>query len=104
MSKAKAIAINILKTADKLGWNVDASPRILTISKQGINSTDAFVKADSEYYTILGMLPTTSPGSIWGTDGGGVGALSAMKSGVFVMKKSGGSIRVLNAILKLKYA
>lgn len=101
MSNAKTIALEILEAAEKLGWNVEVNRNILTISKEGIDSNDAFVKADSEYYSILGMLPTTSPGSIWGTDGGGVGALSAMKSGVFVMKKSGGSKRVLNAIQKM---
>jgi hypothetical protein len=54
-----------------------------------------------EYFSILGLLPTTSPGSIWGTDGGGIGALSAMKSGTFVMNKSGGSKRVLKVLAKM---
>jgi len=47
----------------------------------------------------------TEPGSVWGTDGGGVGAISALKSGTFEMKKSGGSKRVLKAIEReLAYA
>jgi hypothetical protein len=54
-----------------------------------------------EYYSILELLPTTSPGSVWGTDGGGIGAISAMNTGVFTMNKSGGSKRVLSALKKI---
>jgi hypothetical protein len=50
------------------------------------------------------LLPSTEPGSVWGTDGGGVGAISAIQSGVFQMSKSGGSKRVLSAISKLQRA
>jgi hypothetical protein len=74
---------------------------ILTITKSGINSKDDFVRADMEYYSILELLPSTSAGSVWGTDGGGIGALSAMSSRVFKMNKSGGSVRVLNALKKM---
>lgn len=100
MSKSKEIAQKILETASQYGWNIDIRGTILTIRKNGINTKEDFVRADMEYYSILGLLPTTSPGSIWGTDGGGVGALSAMNSGVFTMHKSGGSVRVLNALKK----
>jgi hypothetical protein len=54
-----------------------------------------------EYYSILGILPSTGPGSIWGTTGDSVGALSAMKTRKFVANKSGGSKRVLNALVKM---
>ena len=54
-----------------------------------------------EYGSILGLLPSTSAGSCWGHDGGGIGALSAMNSGTFKMNKSGGSKRVLSALDKL---
>ncbi len=102
MSTANAIAAEIVKTAESLGWRVAVrNNSILTITKDGICSNDDFVRADMEYYSILGMLPSTSAGSIWGTDGGGIGALSAMRSGVFTMNKSGGSRRVLTALKKL---
>lgn len=102
MSTANAIAAEIVKTAESLGWRVAVrNNSILTITKDGIRSNDDFVRADMEYYSILGMLPSTSAGSIWGTDGGGIGALSAMRSGVFTMNKSGGSRRVLTALKKL---
>lgn len=102
MSKAKETAQNILNVARDLGWNVEVrrGNTILTITKN-ISGNDEFVTADLEYYSILGELPSTSPGSIWGTDGGGIGALSAMNSGVFTMNKSGGSKRVLQSLSKM---
>ncbi len=101
MSAATETAAKILAVANEYGWEVTVRGSILTITKSGINSTDDFVRADMEYFSILGLLPSTSPGSIWGTDGGGIGALSAMSSRVFKMNKSGGSVRVLNALKKI---
>ena len=98
---AKEIASKIKSVADELGWRIQVRGDILTIYKDGILSKDDFVRADMEYYSILGHLPQTSPGSMWGTDGGGVGALSAMKTRVFTMNKSGGSKRVLRALEKM---
>ena len=59
------------------------------------------MKCDSEYYWILSLAPQSRPGSIWGTDGGGVGALSAMDTRRFKMYKSGVNKRVLNQLGKL---
>jgi hypothetical protein len=101
MSAAKETASKILAVAKEYGWDVIVRGSILTITKPGINSNDDFVRADMEYYSILELLPMTSPGSIWGTDGGGIGALSAMRTRVFTMNKSGGSVRVLNALKKM---
>ncbi len=101
MTTANDTAMKILATAKELGWDVAVRGSILTIYKDGINDKEAFCRADSEYFSILGLLPSTSPGSIWGTDGGGIGALSAMSSRVFKMNKSGGSKRVLNALVKM---
>ena len=107
MAKAKynpnEVAAEIARTARELGWTFSVrNGSILVINKIiPAGDKDAFSVADGEYYSILGKLPTTSPGSTWGTDGGGVGALSAMNSGVFTMHKSGGAKRVLTALAKL---
>lgn len=103
------MAINVKETvsqiksmADRLGWTIAVRGSILTIQKRIIvGSKESFCQADMEYYSILGLLPSTSAGSIWGTDGGGIGALTAMNTGVFTMNKSGGSKRVLTALAKL---
>ena len=102
MSKANDDARKLLNKANELEWSVSVRGSILTITKHiRPGSNDDFVTADMEYYSILSLLPSTSAGSTWGTDGGGIGAISAMNSGVFTMKKSGGSKRVLNALKKI---
>jgi hypothetical protein len=102
MSKAKQIAQDILNAAKADGWNVMVERGLLVITKPiKVGSNEDFAKADSEYYNIIGRLPQTRPGSTWGTDGGGVGALSAMKHGLFEMKRSGGSKLVLKQLEKL---
>jgi hypothetical protein len=103
MTKSKEIAQKIKAMADQLGWLIEVrrGNSILTITKR-IAGQDQFVDADMEYYSILELLPSTSAGSIWGTDGGGIGAISAMNSGLFTMHKSGGSKRVLDALAKIR--
>lgn len=100
---AKENAVEIKKVADDFGWSIEVrGTGILTITKSiKRNDNEDFTTADMEYDSILGLLPTTSPGSTWGTDGGGVGALSAMQTGVFKMNKSGGSKNVLKALAKI---
>jgi hypothetical protein len=96
------IAQKILDVATTLGWKVYVGYDMLTIEKHFTpNDNEGFITCDMEYWDILSLLPTTSPGSTWGTDGSGIGALSAMRYGCFRMNKSGGSIRVLNALKKL---
>jgi hypothetical protein len=97
---SKEIALQIKDTATHLGWTIEISGNIIRISKP-INSNDDFNRADGEYYSILGLLPQTTPGSTWGTDGSGIGAISAMRNGLFMMHKSGGSKRVLGALAKI---
>lgn len=101
MTIASEAAKKIVATAKEYGWELQVRGSILTIYKCGISSKEDFCRADMEYYSILEQLPSTSAGSVWGTDGGGIGALSAMSSGVFKMNKSGGSKRVLDALKKM---
>ena len=99
---SKEKAYNIKQTATNLGWTCCVRGNVLTIMKDfQAGSKTELVKADMEYYDILSMLPQTSPGSVWGTDCGGIGAISALNSGLFTMNKSGGSVRILNALKKL---
>lgn len=104
MSKAGQTALKIKKTADELGWKLYVKPSgVLTITKQITpNNVAAYARADGEYYSILGMVPQSQAGSTWGTDGGSVGAVFAMKHGVFTMNKSGCNRNVLKALLTLE--
>jgi len=103
MSKAKDLAQSIINQAEHLGWTIYVKGEsILHIEKTfEPGNMDEFVKADCEWYSILGLMPTTSAGSTWGTDGSGVGAVSAHEEGLFIMNKSGCSKRVLNALKKM---
>jgi hypothetical protein len=101
-SKSQEIAQKIVDTANRLRWNITIRGNILVISKKFTpGDNEGLITCDMEYYDILSLLPSTSSGSIWGTDCGGIGAISALKSGNFVMNKSGGSTRVLNALKKI---
>lgn len=99
---AAETATKILETAKQLGFSVQVRGNILTITKFITpNSNEAFREADMSYYEVLSLLKRTSPGSDWGTDGSGVGALEAINSGRFVMNRSGGSKRILSALTKM---
>lgn len=95
-------AKEILDACVRYGWKPEVRNDILTIHKVFTpNDMDAFTKADGEYYCILSLLPQSRAGSIWGTDGGGIGAFHAIKYGVFTMNKSGGNKLVLRKLEKL---
>jgi len=99
---AKEIAADIKRLADEWGWTVIIRGDILTIKKRiSIGSNKELTTADMEYGSILEKLPRTRAGSDWGTDCGGIGAYTALKTGVFTMNKSGGSKTVLKALTKL---
>jgi len=102
--KPSVTAQKIIDTANRLGWNVTVRNSILTITKKfTAGNNDEFVQCDMEYYDILGLLPMTSPGSIYGSDGSGIGAISAINHGFFKMNKTGGSKLVLKELVKMGY-
>jgi hypothetical protein len=88
---------------EKYGWNINIkSDTVISISKSFTpGDMTELVKCDGEYYHLLSMVPLKG-GSIWGTDCGGIGAMSALKSGLFVMNKSGNSgKRFIQALKKI---
>ena len=102
VNKNQEIALKIKAMANQFGWDYTVRSGVLTIVKRFTPySNEEFVQADGEYYSILGLLPQSSPGSTWGTEGSGIGAVSAMKSGTFTMHKSGGNKNVLRELVKL---
>ena len=105
MSTSSSIASAFRAACDSQGWIIEPAREsggdVVTISKRiPPEDTAALTLADTEYGTLLAMLPRTSAGSLWGTDCGGIGALSALRSGVFRMHKSGVSRRVVAALAK----
>jgi hypothetical protein len=95
-------ALAIKAAADKYGFQLEVRGGILTVHKSFTpGSNDGFVECDMMYGSVLGLLPRTSPGSDFGTDGGGIGGMVALQSGRFKMNRTGGSLRVLKALEKL---
>ena len=71
---------------------------MVTITKQfPAGDADAFSACDGEWYGLLSMLKARG-GSMWGTDGSGVGGHSAMLRGQFVMNASAVSDSMTKAV------
>jgi hypothetical protein len=83
-------ALTFLNACDRAGYRVTINgENVVTITKHfAPNDREAFVACDGEYYGLLSILPRRG-GSVWGTDGGGVGGYSAMLHGTFRMNASG---------------
>ena len=90
---------------NKLGWTFTIQHNgIVAIQKKfTADSHSEFAIADMEYGEMLDLLPLTG-GSVWGTDGGGIGGMTALKKGIFTMKKSGRNLQFLQALRKLQTA
>lgn len=88
-TSTKTAAANFAAAARNAGWMVSTRDNVVTITKHFTpNSRDEFVQLDGEYYGILSMVKARG-GSMWGTDGSGVGGYSAILHGVFTMNVSG---------------
>jgi hypothetical protein len=103
MSKAKQIAQQFYNDADYNWLTIRIDDHdVITLSKTfPIGNTEEFREIDILAESLMLQLPTTSPGSTWGTQGSTVGAGAALNNGVYVLKKSGVSKRVLNALRRL---
>jgi hypothetical protein len=96
-SKMMTTARQFVAAARSAGWRISSRENVVTITKGfTANSRDEFVQLDGEYYGILSILPYK--GSMWGTDGSGVGGYSAILHGVFTMNVSGVSDKMIHAI------
>lgn len=97
-TSTKTAAAKFAAAAREAGWKISSRENVVTITKHFTpNSRDEFVKLDGEYYGILSLVKARG-GSIWGTDGSGVGGYSAMLHGVFTMNISGVSQAFIAAL------
>lgn len=95
----KAMAEAFRVKCAELGFEWIASGCVLRLMKRIVpDSASAFADAETDASIILGMVPQTEPGSVWGTDGLSVGGASAMATGNFRMNKSGVSRRFMAAL------
>jgi hypothetical protein len=96
-------AAAFVSRCSELGWRVTSiTDTTITITKRFTpGCRDGLVECDMEYYDVLALCPFKG-GSVWGTDCGGIGAMSALNTGVFRMSKSGsGGKRFVAEVQKL---
>ena len=97
-NKTVEAARKFTAAARSAGWSISTREGVVSISKRFTpGSREQFIELDSEYYDVLSMV-TARGGSMWGTDGSGVGGYAAMQSGVFTMNISGVSAAFIAAI------
>ena len=97
-TSTKTAAANFSAAARNAAWTISTRENVVTITKHFTpNSRDEFVQLDGEYYGILSLVKARG-GSMWGTDGSGVGGYSAMLHGVFTMNVSGVSPAFIAAL------
>ena len=97
-TSTKTAAAQFASAARNAGWKISSRENVVTITKHfTAGSREEFVQIDGEYYGILSMVKARG-GSMWGTDGSGVGGYSAILHGVFTMNVSGVSEAFIAAL------
>ncbi len=97
-TSTKTAAANFAAAARNAGWTISSRDNVVTITKHFTpGSREEFVQLDGEYYGILSLVKARG-GSMWGTDGSGVGGYSAMLQGCFTMNVSGVSPAFIAAL------
>jgi hypothetical protein len=100
MSKNQQIAQNIIEKAEEHGFDIFVEDGVFSVGKRfesnnSIQMQDCRKKANE----ILCMLPTSGPGSTWGSDG--IGWQVSLELGHFELHKSGGNKLVLKALAQM---
>ena len=62
----------------------------------------AFLTAEANAHTVLGMIPMVRPGSVWGTDAASVGGLTGLNGGFVRMNKSGTDLKVARHLAQMR--
>lgn len=98
------IATSFVAHCRKNEISITRCDRILTLEKRllGMDRNRDFCDAESDCSIIYDLPSSADGGSVWGTDGGSIGGMVAMQTGLFKLNRSGVSKRVLSAIKKIK--
>ena len=84
------------------GWRYEVRGSIVTITKFfAAGDMRAFADCDMTAYGILSRAPLKG-GSVWGTDGGSVGGMSAVNNGCYRLNKSVTAKRFIAELAKLQ--
>ena len=90
MSIIKDQAQKFVDACQKAGFKIVVKgAHVIAVEKYfSANDKTAFASCDMEGPQLLSMVPLRG-GSVWGTDGGGVGGHVALTRGFYVLNKSG---------------
>ncbi len=92
---------DFVRSALQQGVTIEIRGTLLTMSRRFDGTAQGFVAAE----TAVGLIyeaPQSRSGSTWGTDGGSIGGLSAVRSGCMVLHRSGVNRRWLAAVDRLQ--
>jgi len=91
------IAVHFVAHCRKNDIIIERCENILTLTKKiHIGDNLAFADAESDC-SVIYDLPGDC-GSVWGTDGGSIGGMTALNTGHFRLNRSGVQKRILKAI------
>jgi len=98
-SKSKIQAEQFLSAAQDLGIFVAVHNDLVELCASFTpGDRAAFARLDSQAELLMAELPGTRAGSTWGTQGHTVGGHAALVNGVYCLKRSGVSRRILAAL------
>lgn len=96
---SQKVASEFIAKAKELGFSYCISGCIVKVNKNFTpRDPAAFGKAESNANTLLSIIPRSSPGSIWGTDGSSVGGFLGFEQGYMELCKSGCNKNILKEI------
>jgi hypothetical protein len=100
MSKNREIAKSIVQKAEEYGFELSVCDDIISVTKRfEPHNEEQMRDCSSQGNAIMSMLPTSRPGSTWGSDG--IGWIAALESGHYQRYKSGGNKLVLKALARM---
>ena len=101
MTKAQQQAQEFVEKCRLYGFTWEVRGSIVTIS-QFFKPEDgnAYVHCDMMGPSVLDYAPLKG-GSVWGSDGGGIGGMVALTKGHYVLNKSGTGANFLKALRQL---
>lgn len=94
-------ARSFAEACERDGFSFSVRGDIVSVTKTFTpGDSDAYVACDGDGPCLLAMVPS-SGGSTWGTDGGSVGGMVAIKNGRYRLNVSGVAKRFVNALSKI---
>lgn len=102
MSATSESIASFIAACESAGFSYSCKPGIVTV-RRSFTPGDAaeYVRCDGDGPSLLALVPITSAGSTWGTDGASVGGAVGLRDGHYRLNVSGASKRFTTALAKV---